>query len=147
MIEEKKKYEKLKIQAPGTTFSNLSDEVRPEGGHGKCFRFGHSRKCTMELTSALPKFGWMGTFGAIIEQKNEKTSQKRTVTDVVPMSLLSGVFVYEGVLVVGSATQVHDPHVSTIIDYRQRVCPLSPSPPCFATKCLMSCCCLFSHEL
>ena len=28
------------IQAPGTTFPNFSDEVRPEGGHRKCGRFG-----------------------------------------------------------------------------------------------------------
>ena len=29
-----------KIQATGTTFSNFRDEVRPEGGHEKCSRFG-----------------------------------------------------------------------------------------------------------
>ena len=34
------RYEKPKIQAPGTTFSNFSDEVGPEGGRGKCCRFG-----------------------------------------------------------------------------------------------------------
>ena len=34
------KYKKLKIQAPGTTFSTLSDNVRYEGGHDKCCRFG-----------------------------------------------------------------------------------------------------------
>ena len=26
-------------QTPGTTFQNISDEVRPEGGHEKCCRF------------------------------------------------------------------------------------------------------------
>ena len=31
-------YEKPKIQAPGTTSSNFSDEARP-GGHGECCRF------------------------------------------------------------------------------------------------------------
>ena len=33
-------YEKLKIQEPGTTFSNFSDEIRLEGGPEKCCRFG-----------------------------------------------------------------------------------------------------------
>ena len=33
-------YKKTAIQASGTTFSNFSDEIRPEEGHGKCCRFG-----------------------------------------------------------------------------------------------------------
>ena len=32
-------YKKRQIQAPGTTFSTFSDEVRLEGGHGNCSRF------------------------------------------------------------------------------------------------------------
>ena len=32
-------YKKRQIQAPGTTFSTFSDEVRLEGGHGNCCRF------------------------------------------------------------------------------------------------------------
>ena len=50
----------------------------------------HPRECTQELISALLNFASMGTFGAI-EQKDEMSSGKRTVADVVPVSLLSGV--------------------------------------------------------
>ena len=33
-------YKKQQIQAPGHIFSDISDEVRIEGGHGNCRRFG-----------------------------------------------------------------------------------------------------------
>ena len=59
-------YKKPKIQAPGTTFSNFSDEVRPDGRHGELSLWHtRTRECTTELISALPKFGSKETVGAI----------------------------------------------------------------------------------
>ena len=66
------RYKKPNIQAPGTTFSKFSDEVRPEGEHEKCRRFGTltERECAKELISGLPNFGSMEVFGAKAEKRN-----------------------------------------------------------------------------
>ena len=62
-------YEKPKIQAPGTTFSNFSHEVRPEGGHGKCCRFVTLTGVHQGAHTTLPKIGLMETFRAKSEKR------------------------------------------------------------------------------
>ena len=56
-------YKKRRIQAPGTTFSTFSDEVRLEGGHGS---FCQVPKKTI---SALPNYGSKRKFGARAESR------------------------------------------------------------------------------
>ena len=54
-------YKKLKIQAPGTTCSNCSDELRLEGGCGECGRLGTLTGVHQKSSyRPLPIFGFMG---------------------------------------------------------------------------------------
>ena len=61
----------------------------------------HSQECTKELISGLPNFGSMETFGPRAEKRN--VLGEKTAADVLPLSLLSGLFL----CFVGSATQVY----------------------------------------
>ena len=84
-------YKKLKIQAPGTTFSTVSDEVRPEGEDEKCCRFGTLTGVHQGAHICHAKFWFDGkTFGARGDKR--KVLVNKTAADVLPiiMCLLSG---------------------------------------------------------
>lgn len=55
-------YTKPQIQAPGTTFSIFSDEVRLEGGHGNCCSFGTLKGVHPKVFCQM--FDKVGKFGA-----------------------------------------------------------------------------------
>ena len=66
-------YEKLKIQAPGTLFSNFSDKVRPEG----------ALICSATF--------WLDGSVRSSSRKTKRPQEKKKRSDVVQVSLLSGV--------------------------------------------------------
>jgi len=62
-------HKKPKIQAPGTTFSKFSDDVRPERGQGKCCRFDPLTGLHQGAMSTLPILA-RSIHSELREQKN-----------------------------------------------------------------------------
>ena len=113
-------YQKPKFQAPGTTFSNFSDEVRPAWNHifqvqrrgpprrrrkESAVALAHSPECTKDLMSALPNVGSFGTFGARAE--NETSSGKKGGRRGSGVFVVWSFFFCGCVCFVCCATQVH----------------------------------------
>ena len=83
-------------------FQTLATKSAPREDRESAVALTRSRECTKELIPTLPQFGSMGTFGATAEKRNVLRKTK-TAADVVPVSLLSGMF---SLRFMGSARQV-----------------------------------------
>ena len=81
---------KIKIQAPGTTLLTFIDKVRYEGGHEKCCRFGTLTGVHQGAHIRSSKF-WPARNGRALAGKRN-VLRKKTVADVLPLALLSGLF-------------------------------------------------------
>lgn len=64
-------YKKPQIQQPGTTFSNLSDELRLPGGHRNCCRFATLTGTYQGSHICLAECWTNGNFGATKSRTTE----------------------------------------------------------------------------
>ena len=77
---------KPQIQAPGTTFSIFSDEVRLDGGRGNCCRLATFTGVHQGTHIWLAKlYGPKGKFGARAESQHVRQEKMRGTVEVVPV--------------------------------------------------------------